>query len=106
MVIHEMKRVIKYVLDTKDLALRLNPTLDIKDGWSMVAFSDSDYATDPEKRLSAHLLEIQGTEINYFELDGSRVHCYVRVCKGNQVCTSVTYIDWNYGHLAYCGASR
>jgi hypothetical protein len=47
----EMKRMIKYVLDTKDLALKIKPILDIKDVWSMVAFSDSNYATDLETRI-------------------------------------------------------
>jgi hypothetical protein len=49
---HEMKRIMKYILDTKDLALRVKPSLDIKDGFSTAAFSDSDYATDPETRVS------------------------------------------------------
>jgi hypothetical protein len=49
---HEMKRIMKYVHDTKNLALRVKPNLDIEDGFSMVAFSDSDYATNPETRVS------------------------------------------------------
>ena len=62
---HEMKRVIKYVLDTKELALRVKPILDIKDGWSMVAFTDSDYATDPETRISisGYVLYLMGVPI-------------------------------------------
>jgi hypothetical protein len=48
----EMKCMIKYVLDTKDLALKIKPILDVKDACSMVKFSDSNYATDPKTRVS------------------------------------------------------
>jgi hypothetical protein len=63
----EMKRMIKYVLDTKDLALKIKPILDIKDAWSMVAFSDSDYATDPETRISisGYVLYLRGVPISW-----------------------------------------
>ena len=50
----ELMRFIKYVLDTERLALKIQPN--IKNGkgllWSMVIYSDSDFATDPENRLS------------------------------------------------------
>jgi membrane-bound inhibitor of C-type lysozyme len=61
----EMKRMIKYVLDTKDLALKIKPTLDIKDAWSMVSISDSDYATNPERRISisGYVLYLKGVLI-------------------------------------------
>jgi hypothetical protein len=58
--------MIKYVLDTKDLALKINPILDIKDAWLMVAFSDSDYTTDPETRISISgyvLLYLRGVHV-------------------------------------------
>ena len=49
----ELKRVIKYVLDTEKLALKIKPEVSNGKGqWSMVIYSDSDYATDPENRLS------------------------------------------------------
>jgi hypothetical protein len=49
----ELKRVIKYVLDTENLALTIHPKVENGKGkWSMVIYSDSDYATDPETRLS------------------------------------------------------
>lgn len=48
-----MKRIIKYVLDTANLALKINPVWDNNIGvWRIVMFSDSNYATDPENRLS------------------------------------------------------
>jgi hypothetical protein len=60
-------RMIKYVLDTKDLALKIKPILDIKDAWSMVAFSDSDYTTDPETRISisGYVLYLKGVPISW-----------------------------------------
>jgi hypothetical protein len=49
----EMKRVIKYVLDTEKLALKIEPVvINGKGFWKIVIYSDSDYATDPENRLS------------------------------------------------------
>jgi ADP-heptose:LPS heptosyltransferase len=47
----ELKRVIKYVLDTEKLALKIQP--EVQTGkWSMVVYSNSDYATDPDNRMS------------------------------------------------------
>ena len=37
----EMKRIMKFVLDTKNKGLKLEPTNDSK--WSMEMFSDSEY---------------------------------------------------------------
>jgi len=49
----EMMRIIKYVLDTKNLALKVKPIQEDKEQkWRMLAFSDSDYAGDPESRIS------------------------------------------------------
>ena len=49
----EMKRIIKYVLDTEKLGLKIEPTIKGKDEmWNMVGFSDSDYAGDPDSRKS------------------------------------------------------
>ena len=49
----EMLRVIKFVLDTKDLSLKMVPTL--HDGiWHLEAFSDSDFANDKETRISVY----------------------------------------------------
>ena len=46
----ELFRVIKYVLDTEHLGLKMSP--DSEDMWSILAFSDSDYAGDKETRIS------------------------------------------------------
>ena len=51
----ELLHTIKYVLDTKDLALKMFINVEVKDGavvWRVVVFSDSDWADDPETRIS------------------------------------------------------
>ena len=48
----EMKRVIKYVLDTKNLSLKIKPRLGDEKEWNVIAFSDSDFAGDVENRIS------------------------------------------------------
>ena len=49
----EMLRVIKFVLDTKDLGLKMVPTL--HEGiWHLEASSDSGFANDKETRISVY----------------------------------------------------
>ena len=50
----ELKRVIKFVLNTKDFGLKLEPKLvnNRGDKWSIVVYSDSDWAGDPDTRIS------------------------------------------------------
>jgi len=49
----EMLRVIKYTIDTKDMALKLKPVEEESDGsWTIVVYSDSDFAGDKETRVS------------------------------------------------------
>ena len=49
----ELKRVIKYVLDTEKLGLKIQPEVENGRGkWTMVTYLDSDYATDPKNSLS------------------------------------------------------
>ena len=48
-----MLRVIKFVLDTKDLGLKMVPTS--HNGiWHLEAFCDSDFANDKETRISVY----------------------------------------------------
>ena len=47
----EMLRVIKFVLDTKLFCLKLNPIHESEE-WDLVCYSDSDWAGDPENRIS------------------------------------------------------
>ena len=48
----EMLRVIKYVLDTRNLALKVAPTDVGTNEWKIIAFSDSDFGGDKETRIS------------------------------------------------------
>ena len=49
----EMLRVIKFILDTKDLGLKI--VLTLHNGiWKLEAFSDSDFANDRETRISVN----------------------------------------------------
>jgi hypothetical protein len=48
----ELFRVCKHVIDTKRLSLKMMPVLDKDGNWHVVAFSDSDFATDPDTRIS------------------------------------------------------
>jgi hypothetical protein len=47
----EMLRVVKFVLDTKDYCLKLNPISENEE-WDLVLYSDSDWAGYPETRIS------------------------------------------------------
>jgi hypothetical protein len=47
----EMLRVIKFVLNTKEYCLKLAPELENEE-WDIVPFSDSDWACDPDCRVS------------------------------------------------------
>src|SRR5210317_411399 len=62
----EMLRVIKYVLDTPNYALKLAPILS-DECWKVVAYSDSDFATDSETRRSTFgfILYLCGAPISW-----------------------------------------
>jgi hypothetical protein len=47
----EMLRVVKFVLDTKDYCLKLNPAFENEE-WDLVSYSNSDWAGNPETRIS------------------------------------------------------
>jgi hypothetical protein len=64
----EMLRVIKFVMQTKDTALRIKPDLtDRSEKWTMIAYSDSDYAGEKETRISVagFILYIMGVPISW-----------------------------------------
>ena len=48
----EMKRVMKFVLDTENYGLRIEPTSLDNEKWTMIGSSDSDWAGDKDTRLS------------------------------------------------------
>ena len=47
----QMLRTVKFVLDTRQMTLRFEPTEDKKDNklWDVYGYGDSDYAGDKEK---------------------------------------------------------
>jgi hypothetical protein len=47
----ELMQVIKFVLDTKSHALKIEPRID-EEEWDLVVYSDSDWAGDPDDRIS------------------------------------------------------
>jgi hypothetical protein len=48
----ELKRLMKFVLDTKEYGLRIYPTKRLNDLWTMKVYSDSDWAGDKDNRHS------------------------------------------------------
>ncbi len=64
----ELLRVIKYVLDTKGLAIKVKPlSLGELVEWLIVVFSDSDFAGDKETRISisGFVLYLMGVPISW-----------------------------------------
>jgi hypothetical protein len=64
----EMKRIIKHVLDTTELGLKLEPKIDDTNKmWKLVAFSDSDYAgdTDTRRSVSGYVIYLCGAPISW-----------------------------------------
>ena len=65
----DMLRMIKFVLETKNLAIKLMPVFEDLDEliWNVVAYSDSDYAGDKESRLSVagFVLYLMGVPISW-----------------------------------------
>ncbi len=48
----ELLHFIKYVLDTKDYGLRIDPLNEKNKSWDLVCYLDSDYAGDSDTRQS------------------------------------------------------
>ena len=48
----ELKRVLKFVIDTKDYGLKIEPKLNGMTNWNMMMYTDSDYAGDKDTRIS------------------------------------------------------
>jgi hypothetical protein len=64
----EMKRIIKHVLDTEELGLKIEPEIINKEQmWKLVAFSDSDYAGDSDTRrsVSGYVIYLCGVPISW-----------------------------------------
>ena len=63
----ELKRVMKYVIDTKNYGLKMSPKMMNADGnMEVVLFSDSDWAGDKESRMSVtgYCVFLQGCPIS------------------------------------------
>ena len=63
----EMLRVIKFVLDTRGLAIKMAPVDLIENEWIVIAYSDSDFAGDKETRISiaGFILYLMGVPISW-----------------------------------------
>lgn len=61
----EMKRYIKFVLDTRDYGLRLKPNVGINTSWHLTVYSDSDWAGDRETRqiVTGFILFVLGVPV-------------------------------------------
>jgi hypothetical protein len=61
----ELKRVIKFVLDTKDYGLKIQPKVVDGDKWDLVVYSDSDWAGDKEDRrsVSGYVMFVMGVPV-------------------------------------------
>jgi hypothetical protein len=63
----ESIRVLKYVMETKNLSLKIQPKKqDITSQWNMVAYSDSDFASISKTRISiaGFILYLMGVPIS------------------------------------------
>ena len=49
---HELIRVIKLAIDTKTFGLKVDPRIENQLNWNLKIFCDSDWAGDPETRIS------------------------------------------------------
>jgi len=60
----ELLRVIKFVLDTKNFCLKIRPKFD-NSSWNLRVFCDSDWAGDPETRISVtgFIIYLQGAPV-------------------------------------------
>ena len=63
----ELLCVIRYVLDTKNLYLKLEPTGNASEPWEIVCFSNSKYAGDPmcKRNVSRFILYILGVWVSW-----------------------------------------
>ena len=64
----ELLRMIKYVLDTEDLGLKISPNIqEASKPWELVCYSDSDFAGDPDTRrsVSGYILFVQGVPVSW-----------------------------------------
>ena len=75
--LREMYKVIRYVLSTKEYGLKFELRKDMKK-WALKALSDSDFASDKERRISVFGYIIYFVE---FQLPGEAKRCKVLCCQ-------------------------
>ena len=63
----ELLCVIKHVIDTKNLGLKIEPTGNSNKPWEMVCFGNSNYAGDPVSRqsISGFILNVLGVLVSW-----------------------------------------
>ena len=64
----ELLRVIKFVLDTRDYGLKIEPKIvNMSEPWSVTVFCDSDYAGDADTRISVtgYCLFLMGVPVSW-----------------------------------------
>ena len=63
----KLLHVIKYVIDMKNLGLKIEPTGNSNNPWESVWFSNSDYAGDPVRRqsISSFVLYVIGVPVSW-----------------------------------------
>jgi hypothetical protein len=74
----ELMHVLKYVMDTKRLSLKMKPEKENKEtGWTVADFSDSDYAGDLETRISiaGFILYLLGVPVSWKSKGQQGVTC-------------------------------
>ena len=85
----ELRRVAKFVLDTKNLGLHIVPSM-YDHIWHFEALSDSDFANDKETRISVYgyIVFFCGVPISWKSI----VCCHFRSSEGNRVSLSTSDI--------------
>ena len=63
----ELLCVIKYILDTKNLELKIKPTENSNKPWEIVCFGNGDYTGDPvrRRRKSVFILYVLGVPVSW-----------------------------------------
>ena len=63
----ELLRVVKYVLDSKDMGLKFYPSGARNCAWSILCFTDSDYAGDEVSRrsVSGYIISVHGVPVQW-----------------------------------------
>ena len=63
----KMNEADEYVLDTRNLVLKIEPNMKEKELWHIICFSKSDYSGDPvtRKSISEYILDALGAQVSW-----------------------------------------